>query len=71
MKAKKYIYSFPRTEEDIKNKISELINDDTNFITDNYGTEAADNGEYSIYFCMSATENTLNSFAKWLLNNIE
>ena len=70
MKTKKYTYSFPRTETDIKNKIEELISDDTNFICDNYGSESADNGIYEIYFCKYTTEITLRNFAEWLLNNI-
>jgi hypothetical protein len=35
-----------RTKEEIENKIKELFSDDSNFITDNYGSEATDNGEF-------------------------
>ena len=61
--------SLPRTEADIEKEINRLINDDSNFIGDNYGSEAADNGEYEVYFSKYSTEETLKRFAKWLLGN--
>ena len=61
--------SLPRTESEIQKEINRLIEDDNNFISDNYGSEAADNGEYEIYFSKYQTEETLKRFAKWLLGN--
>lgn len=61
--------SLPRTKADIEKEINRLINDDSNFISDNYGSEAADNGEYEVYFSKHSTEETLKRFAKWLLGN--
>lgn len=61
--------SLPRTEADIEKEINRLINDDSNFISDNYGSEAANNGEYEVYFSKYSTEETLKRFAKWLLGN--
>ena len=61
--------SLPRTEADIEKEINRLINDDSNFISGNYGSEAADNGEYEVYFSKYSTEETLKRFAKWLLGN--
>ena len=61
--------SLPRTEAEIQKEINRLIEDDNNFISDNYGSEAADNGEYEIYFSKYQTEETLKRFAKWLLGN--
>ena len=62
--------SLPRTEAEIQKEINRLIEDDNNFISDNYGSEAADNGEYEIYFSKYQTEETLKRFAKWLLGNL-
>lgn len=59
--------SLPRTEAEIQKEINRLIEDDNNFISDNYGSEAADNGEYEIYFSKYQTEETLKRFAKWLI----
>ena len=61
--------SLPRTEADIEKEINRLINDDSNFISDNYGSEAADNVECEVYFSKYSTEETLKRFAKWLLGN--
>ena len=59
----------PRKAEDIHKEIKRLIKDDSNFVRDNYGSEAADNGEFEIYFSEHATEATLKRFAKWLLGD--
>lgn len=55
-----------KTKEEIENKIKELVEDSDNFTSDNYGSEAADNGYYEIYYSEFATENTLNNFVNWL-----
>ena len=61
--------SLPRTKSEIEKEINRLIEDDSNFISDNYGSEAADNGEYEIYFSKHSTSETMKKFAKWLLGN--
>lgn len=61
--------SLPRTEADIEKEINRLVEDDSNFISDNYGSEAADNGEYEIYFSKYSTAETMKRFTKWLLGN--
>jgi hypothetical protein len=61
--------SLPRTEADIEKEINRLVEEDSNFISDNYGSEAADNGEYEIYFSKYSTAETMKRFAKWLLGN--
>jgi hypothetical protein len=58
-----------RTNKEIKEKIEELISDSSNFITDNYGSEGADNGYFEIYFSVYTTKNTLENFVNWLTNN--
>jgi hypothetical protein len=55
-----------RNEEQIKKEINRLLKDRSNFVTDNYGSEAADNGEYEESFDKYQTEITLNNFVKWL-----
>ena len=57
-----------RTEKEIQKYINNLIDDPNNFTSDNYGSEAADNGEYELYFSSYMTELTLKKFADWLLN---
>jgi hypothetical protein len=54
---------------DIQKEINRLIKDEDNFCGDNYGSEAADNGEYEVYFSQHSTEETLKKFARWLLGN--
>lgn len=61
--------SLPRTEADIEKEINRLVEEDSNFISDNYGSEAADNGEYEIYFSKYSTAETMKRFARWLLGN--
>jgi hypothetical protein len=55
-----------RTKKEIDDKIKELISDSDNFTSDNYGSEAADNGIYELYYSEFASEITLNNFVKWL-----
>lgn len=55
-----------RTEKEIENKIEELSNNSDNFVTDNYGSEASDNGFYEENFSEILTKETLKNFAKWL-----
>lgn len=59
-----------RTESEIQKEINRLISDEDNFISDNYGSESADNGEYQVYFSKYQTEETLKNFAKWLLTGV-
>ena len=54
--------------QEIEDKIKELVSDKSNFISDNYGSEGADNGEYEVFFSEYSTQNTLEQFAKWLLS---
>lgn len=61
--------SLPRTEAEIEKEINRLVEEDSNFISDNYGSEAADNGEYEIYYSKYSTAETMKKFAKWLLGN--
>jgi hypothetical protein len=56
-----------RSKKEIEKKIEELTNNSDNFVTDNYGSEAADNGLYEENFSSHTTSDTLRSFAKWLL----
>ena len=58
-----------RTDKEIRDKISELVKDDDNFISDNYGSESADNGIYEIYYSEYMTETTLTEFVKWTSDN--
>lgn len=55
-----------KTDKEIKEKIKELSSDLDNFCYDNYGSEAADNGEFEISFSKYATEKTLTDFVIWL-----
>lgn len=55
-----------RTIKEIENKIKELVKDSDNFTSDNYGSEAGDNGYYEIYFSETASELTLIEFTNWL-----
>lgn len=55
-----------RTEKEIKTEIARICKDTDNFISDNYGSEAADNGLSEIYYSEYSSINTLNNFVKWL-----
>lgn len=55
-----------KNKEEIEKKIKELVEDSDNFTSDNYGSEAADNGYYETYYSEFATENTLTNFINWL-----
>jgi len=55
-----------RSEDEIKKKIAELIKDGDNFTSDNYGSEAADNGSFETFYSEFYTEQTLNKFVDWL-----
>lgn len=54
-----------RTQKEIDKKIKELCSRDY-FCDDNYGSEAADNGEYELYFSEHNCEQTLKDFVRWL-----
>ena len=51
-----------RTEEEIKNKIKELCENDENFTFDNSSSD----DDFQIYFSSSNSETTMNNFVKWL-----
>lgn len=55
-----------KSEKEIKKKIAELVKDGDNFTSDNYGSEAADNGFAETYYSEYKTEETLTKFAEWL-----
>ena len=57
-----------KTEEEIKKEIKRICSDDNNFTSDNYGSEAADNGFFEVHYSFSASENTLENFVKWLFD---
>jgi tryptophanyl-tRNA synthetase len=57
-----------KTKEEIKKKIKEIAKDSDNFTNDNYGSEAADNGIYEIYYSEILTENTLTEFVNWIFD---
>lgn len=54
--------------KEIKDKINELSSDSDNFVIDNYGSEAADNGIYEENFSEFITNNTFNNFINWLFD---
>ena len=58
-----------RTKEQIAEKIFRIKSNGDNFTSDNYGSEAADNGEYEIYYSEYSAENTMKNFVKWLFDN--
>jgi hypothetical protein len=55
-----------KSKSEIKKKITEICNDRDNFTTDNFRSEAADNGNFEINFSEFTTEDTLNKFVEWL-----
>lgn len=55
-----------KSKNEIKKKISEICKDRDNFTSDNYGSEAADNGIYETYYSEWSAEKTLNDFVEWL-----
>jgi|GEM_PF-5132528 hypothetical protein len=57
-----------RTKEEILAKIKELSLDTSNFGDDNYGSEAADNGEYEEHISSSAAEWTMKKLYEWMIN---
>lgn len=62
-----------RTDEEIEKYIAETCNNNNsdNFTSDNYGSEAADNGDFEIYYSEYASIETLRKFVKWLTNKNE
>ena len=60
-----------RTEKEIESRIKEIVSNADNFTSDNYGSEAADNGIYELFYSEFAAENTLNNFKNWLLETNE
>ena len=56
-----------KSKEEIEAKIKELIKDPDGFTSDNYGSEAADNGYFEVHFSKSSTEETLKAFAEFIL----
>ena len=55
-----------KTKIEIEDKIKEIVSDSDNFVSDNYGSEACDNGEYEERFSEYMTTKTLNGFVEWL-----
>ena len=55
-----------RTTEEIEQEIKRICSDADNFTSDNYGSEAADNGKFQISYSKYSSENTMRSFVKWL-----
>lgn len=55
-----------KTKEEIEERIKELIDDESNFVSDNYGSESADNGFYEVHFSQWTTEETLRKFVNWI-----
>ena len=55
-----------KTKTEIDKKIKEIVSDADNFVTDNYGSEDADNGIYEISYSEYMSANTLNKFVEWL-----
>ncbi len=55
-----------RTDKEIESEITKLLKDKDNFVENNYGSEAADNGEYEEFFSSHMTRKTLENFVKWL-----
>ena len=60
-----------RTDEEIQKKIKELVDDEDNFTSDNYGSESADNGFFEVYYSEYNAEETFNKFVEWLFNKKE
>jgi hypothetical protein len=56
------------TKKEIEARIAELCDNEDNFTSDNYGSEAADNGHYEVSFSRYSTEKTLREFAHWILH---
>jgi len=59
-----------RTKKEIEAEIIRICDDANNFTTDNYGSEAADNGEYETYYSEFSAIQTLRQFAEWLMGNL-
>jgi hypothetical protein len=55
-----------RTSEEIDAEIKRICEDRDNFTTDNYGSEAADNGNFEVNYSEYMTENTMKNFVIWL-----
>lgn len=60
-----------RTDKEIEDYITKICRNSDNFTSDNYGTEAADNGEFEIYYSEYSSTNTLKNFVEWLTNDNE
>ena len=61
-----------RTDKEIEAEIKRICDDSDNFTSDNYGSEAADNGFFEIYYSEYLSEKTLTNFLNWLTTkNIE
>jgi len=56
--------TLPRT---ITKEIRRLIAAGSNFTSDNYGSESADNGEYEILYDSYAAQKTLEAFAEFVI----
>ena len=55
-----------KTRKEIDDKIEEIVSDSDNFVVDNFGSEAADNGIYEENYSEMSAINTLTKFAEWL-----
>lgn len=51
---------------EIKAKIAEICKDSNSFTDDNYGSEAADNGEFEVFFSECDANRTIMNLMKWL-----
>ena len=56
-----------RTDKEIFKKIKELSEDSDNFMDDNFGSEACDNGYYQAYHSKTLSYETLVKFYQWLI----
>lgn len=55
-----------KTKEEIEKKIQELVCDEDNFTSNNFGSFGADNGHYEVSFSEFASERSLKEFVNWL-----
>ena len=51
---------------EIKKKISELCEDPNNFVSDNFGSEAADNGMHEEHYSKWSAKKTMDGFVQWM-----
>ena len=56
-----------KTNKEIIDEIDRICKNADNFTSDNYGSEAADNGIYEVSYSEYSAKNTLITFVEWLL----